>query len=101
MTLQPNQTAAPDATPHLVLAAVRDETNLRPLLRLARAIARAHGGGVRLLTVTRSGDPPPWLKLEPAEDDANVDVDVRVVTRSGRSVGPSSCKRSNKLRPTP
>ncbi|MEE8390842.1 MAG: universal stress protein [Anaerolineae bacterium] len=86
MTIQPNHATGPGETPYRVLVAVSDESDLRPLLRLACAMARAHGGQVRQLTVTRSGAPPSWLKLPPSEDICR-DVPVDVVVRSGRNIG--------------
>ena len=73
--------AGPDAAPYRVLVALRDERGLCPLLRLACALARAHGGEVHLLTVTRGDAPPTWLKLT---DDCR-DVPVDVVVRSGKN----------------
>ena len=55
-----------NTAPYRVLVAVRGEHDLRPLLRLACALARDRRGEVRLLTVTRSGARPSWLELPPA-----------------------------------
>lgn len=49
-----------------VLAAVGSEHDLAPLLHTAHAIAKAKGGEVRVLTVTRSGNIPAWLSIPDA-----------------------------------
>ncbi|MCP4540444.1 MAG: DUF389 domain-containing protein [Chloroflexi bacterium] len=85
MTIQPNHTTTPKETPYRVLVAVNDEHNLHPLLRLACAIARAQGGQVCLLTVTRSGTPPSWLKL-PLPENICHNVPVDIVVRSGKNI---------------
>jgi uncharacterized hydrophobic protein (TIGR00271 family) len=86
MAFQQDRAVASDAAPYRVLAAVRDEGDLRPLLGLACSLARAHDGEVRLLTVTRSGARPSWLKLPLPEDDCD-HVPVDEVVRSGTNVG--------------
>ncbi len=72
----------PDTTPYRVLVALRDERSLCPLLRLACALARANDGEIHVLTVTRGGAPPSWMKLP---DDCH-DVHVNVVVRAGAKV---------------
>jgi len=98
MTFPQNRVVAPDATPYRVLAAVRDERDLRPLLRLACGLARAHDGEVRLLTVTRSGAPPSWLKLPLSGNDCD-DIPVDVVVRSGKNVSATILQEIRQIEP--
>ncbi|MEA3342447.1 MAG: hypothetical protein U9R15_20990, partial [Chloroflexota bacterium] len=98
MTFSQNRVVAPDAAPYRVLAAVRDEHDLRPLLRLACSLARAHNGAVRLLTVTRSGAPPSWLKLPLSGNDCD-DVPVNVVARSSKNVGAAILREVRQINP--
>lgn len=77
-----NRKQTPD-TAYRVLVAIGTEHDAVPLLQTARAIARANGGEVRVLTVTRTGTAPAWLALP--QDDGNTHVEV--VTRAGRNVG--------------
>jgi uncharacterized hydrophobic protein (TIGR00271 family) len=89
------RTIGPDAVPYRVLVALHDEHNLCPLLRLACALARAHGGEVHLLTVTPSGARPPWLKL--TNDCHNVPVTIAV--RSGKNVSEVILQEFRQLKP--
>ena len=63
--------------PYIVLVAVRDATDMSPLLRAGCALAQAHEGRVRLLTVSSSGERPTWLEIPDACGDVAVDVVVR------------------------
>jgi len=89
------RTIGPDAVPYRVLVALHDEHNLCPLLRLACALARAHGGEVHLLTVTPSGARPSWLKLT---DDCH-DVPVTIAVRSGKNVSEVTLQEFRQLKP--
>ena len=95
MTLQQNRAIGLDVAPYRVLVAIRDEHDLCPLLRLACALARAHDGEVHLLTVTRGGTQPSWLKLP---DDCR-DVLADVVIRSGRNIGAVILQEFQQLEP--
>jgi uncharacterized hydrophobic protein (TIGR00271 family) len=95
MAFQRDCAVGTDANLHRVLVAIRDERDLCPLLRLACALARARGGGVRLFTVTRDGMPPSWLKLP---DDCR-DVPVDVVVRAGKNVGTVILRELQQLEP--
>ncbi|MGD8464126.1 MAG: DUF389 domain-containing protein [Anaerolineae bacterium] len=63
-----------------VIAAVGEESQLNPLLRVACALATARGGQVTVLSVVASGQRPAWLKAPPSCNGAP----VRVVVRTGR-----------------
>jgi len=95
MSFQQNVAASPGKSPYRVLVAVRDERGLCPLLRLACALARAHGGELHLLTVTRSGARPAWLKLPDDCDDVPADITVR----PGRDVGAVILEEFQRVRP--
>src|SRR5690606_8356888 len=72
-----------NGAPYRVLVAAGSERDLKALLGTAHALARARGGEVRLLTVTRTGTPPSWLVIP----DSYTDISIGVVTRSGRNSG--------------
>ena len=95
MTFQQNRAIGPDMGLYRVLVAVRDEHDLRPLLRLACGLARARDGEVHLLTVTRGGAQPSWLKLPHDCRDTPVDV----VVRSGRNAGAVILQECQQLEP--
>ncbi len=68
--------------PPLVLVAVRDARDL-PLIRMGCQLAAAREGNVEVLTVSPSGDRPPWLSLpEPCADGPEVEL----VVREGRDI---------------
>ena len=92
---QPAHTTGPEVAPYRVLVAMRDESDVCPLLRLACVLARAHGGEVYVLTVVHSGTQPSWLKLP---DDC-LDVSVDGVVRSGKDVSQAIMQESQRLQP--
>lgn len=85
----------PSPAPYRVLVALRDEHSLCPLLHLACALARAHGGEVHLLTVTPEGTHPPWLKVP---DDCN-DVPASVIVRPGSNASQVILQEFQRLQP--
>lgn len=66
-----------------VLVAVSTAEDLEALLRTAAALARAHAGQVRILSVTRSGNRPSWLGIPEGYDD----IPMEAVTRAGKNTG--------------
>ncbi len=96
MIFHPEQDVDPGVDPYRVLVAIRDENDLCPLLRLGVALARAQDGEVRLLTVTRTGAQPAWLRLPEEECD---DVPVEIVVQSGRNVGTVILQQIQQLEP--
>lgn len=72
---------------YLVLVAIRDAGDMPPLLRAACALAQAHGGSVRLLTISRTGEQPSWLEI-PADryKDCSIDVVVRSSLDTAKSI---------------
>jgi uncharacterized hydrophobic protein (TIGR00271 family) len=78
-----------------VLVAVGEAADISPLLTLACAVAAAHNGGVTVLSVTPDGAPPDWLQVQ----DADVDVPVRTVVRSGTNVGEAIVQAARDIDP--
>ena len=74
-----------------VLVTVGDRQQLRPLLAVGCALARAHGGAVTLLCITPDGAQPDWLVVpEPSAASAMKpcdDVPLDVLVRPGRDAG--------------
>ncbi|MCD6284889.1 MAG: DUF389 domain-containing protein [Anaerolineae bacterium] len=64
-----------------VLIAASNARDLQALLRTAHAIARAQGGQIRVLTVTRTGDRPSWLVVP----EIYKDIPIETVTRAGKN----------------
>jgi len=96
------------SVPYRVLVAIRDERDLHSLLCLACALARARDGEVYLLSVTRDGVRPSWIKLpddcrdvpgrsRPQTVGGNVRVDV--IIRSGKNVGDVILREFRRLEP--
>jgi uncharacterized hydrophobic protein (TIGR00271 family) len=56
-----------------VMAAVGAESQLGPLLTLGCALAAPRGGRVTLLSVTATGRPPSWLRLESGQGEGTID----------------------------
>ncbi len=67
---------------YTVLVAVRDAEDVRRLLCLGCALARAQEGRVYLLTVTPSDAPPTWLKIP----ETCADVPVEVIIEQERHI---------------
>jgi uncharacterized hydrophobic protein (TIGR00271 family) len=84
-----------DAGPYRVLVTIGSEQDLDALLATAYAIAKAREGEVRVLNVTRRGNPPSWLRIPDKYDD----VPMTVVTRTGRSVGTIILAETRSYRP--
>jgi len=80
--------------PYRVLVAARDATDLR-LLRLGCALARAHAGEVHLITVTRGGAAPSWLKIP----DTCQDVTVHMSVRPGKNVSAIILQTAQEINP--
>jgi uncharacterized hydrophobic protein (TIGR00271 family) len=78
-----------------VLATAGKEEHLWPVLSLACALARAHGGAVTLLHVTTGGDQPEWLRVP----EQYGDVFIRTVVREGASVDRVILEAARVLRP--
>jgi uncharacterized hydrophobic protein (TIGR00271 family) len=76
----------PDQEDYLVLAAIRDAEDMPPLLRAACALARAHEGSVRLLTVSRSGEQPTWLEIPEQYEDIPIDVVARTSLDAAQTI---------------
>ncbi|NIO39316.1 MAG: universal stress protein, partial [Burkholderiales bacterium] len=84
-----------------VLVAVGEEMQLKPLMAISCAIARAHKGKVTLLSVTPDGQRPEWLEdygspttagaqtgdTESLASDLCAGVPVEVVIRLGHHAG--------------
>ena len=64
-----------------VLVAASNARDLQALLRTAHAIARAQGGQIRVLTVTRTGNRPSWLVVP----EIYKDVPIETFTRAGKN----------------
>ncbi len=64
-----------------ILVAVGAENQLKPLLALGCALARAHDGRVTVLTITAEGERPAWLKL-PIDCNHN-QVPIEITVRAG------------------
>jgi len=88
----------PQAGPtYHVLVTVGDREQLRPLLAVGCALARAHNGAVTLLCITPDGAKPDWLvvpepstasAMEPCEDVSPTDVVYpHVLVHPGRDAG--------------
>lgn len=82
----------PQAEPRYhVLVTVSDREQLRPLLAVGCALAKAHGGAVTLLCVTPDGARPDWLVVpEPPAASAMElcgDVPLDVLVHPGRDAG--------------
>ena len=71
---------------YYVLVAVRDQSELGPLLALGCALARAHSGRVTLLSVTPKGERPDWLIAPAVRNDVPVNVLVRVGRHAGGAI---------------
>ncbi len=70
------------AGPYRVLVTVSSEQDLTALYPTAHAIAKAHDGEARVLTVTRGSNQPSWLVIP----EVYSDVPAEILTRSGRNV---------------
>lgn len=84
---------APDAL--RIMAAVRDESDLRGLFLVACGLARSGQGMIYLLTVSESGKPPTWLKLPAGCED----VPIEIIIRSGRNTAAIILEEVRRLSP--
>jgi len=66
-----------------VLVAASNADDLQVLLRTAHALARAQGGMIRVLTVTRTGNRPSWLVVP----EIYTDIPIETFTRAGKNAG--------------
>jgi len=71
----------PDSEARSVLVAASNARDLQALLRTAYAIARAQGGRIRVLTVTRTGNHPSWLVVP----EIYADIPIETFTRAGKN----------------
>ncbi len=77
-----------------ILVAVSTQAEFRALLRTAEAIALTHEHGeIRILTVTRSGNPPSWFTTPASE------ISVELVTRNHKNVGAAILSETKEHRP--
>ncbi len=80
--------------PYRIVAVAQRADDVRQLLPLACALARAFRGSVHLLVVTAEGERPAWLP----DADACPDVPLTLRTRPAGEVGPAVLAEVRRLR---
>ncbi len=94
----PQETSPQKARDYLVMAAVGEESQLDPLLKIACALAETRQGTVLLLAVSPDGRRPDWLVIP--ENSCPVPVEVKVVVgRHERDIEQATMKAGREASP--